>query len=376
MQLLGDLILIPVYALLPGEVPKLGYSRTHQNLRILERCPTLKYFKQTAWLNNPYLAMGVLMYRDLTEAGSRAILEIDRELLKTPDGGVIALDWWTSIPEGMVPDKVLVIGSTFTGDALPATQQDICKHFSARGWRCVIIVKRGCGLTMPNLQPESTTSKPWCFSNFDDTNLAINHVADKFPDLPVCGLGLSCGAAQLRNYVYMTGEHSRLNACVVIDAAESWVEAVPSIDHRQPLISKILSIAAARSFQNCNMPNADQWTDSVLDFTRKCMAPAHGFDMDCMSYFWSCQPADPAGCRVPVLELASYNDVLIDVPGVKDLSNLHMASPHVVNCTTRSGTHIIRWQGLRPQDWLSVVACEFLEASLSTVAEESATTIQ
>jgi len=74
---------------------------------------------------------------------------------------------------------------------------------------------------------------------------------------------------------------------------------------------------------------------------------------------------------VPVLEMFSYNDILIDIKGVDDLRRLHQASPYIVTCATFWGTHIIRWQGWKLDCWLSKAACEFLEAALGSGGDAS-----
>jgi len=184
------------------------------------------------------------------------------------------------------------------------------------------------------------------------------------PGMPICGVGYSCGAAQLRNYVNMSGHRSKLAACVAVDAAEDWEIALDSIDRRQPLMSSVLANAMDKTLEACGIAaDPDLLLTSMSQFSRSRMAPAHGFGNG-SSYLRHVQPADPAGCRVPMLELSTFNDLLVDVPDIASLMQLHTASPHVINCSTHWGTHIVRWEGWRPQCWIATVAFEFIEAAL------------
>merc|ERR1712087_16874 len=49
---------------------------------------------------------------------------------------------------------------------------------------------------------------------------------------------------------------------------------------------------------------------------------------------------------------------------VADLQELHKASPNIIVGVTRDGTHMVRWEGLRLNCWLSRVGEEFLSAAL------------
>lgn len=402
MQLLGDLALAPLFLLLPGELTEVLYQATPQNEHILASCSSMWRFKQTPWLRNAWLCFAALMYYDLTGNDESMV---HREKLSTPDGGVIALDWWgSSQPGANGKTKVLFVGTTWSGDAMVSFAKEVCKHFTAEGWQCVVMVKRGCGLTMPNKQPPpepGMQASPWCLSGFDDFQLAVDHVVDLCPGVPVCGLGTSLGGGQLRNYVNETGSQSRLTAAVVVDAGEDWELALTSLDRRLPIVASALKMAGDSTCDMCGVPaktatmvddsraeaNAPASTISNLvskvfraspqksrpaegpciKFVRQRLAPFHGFEASAAGashYMRSCQPADPVGCNIPTLEMITFNDLLTEASEIQKLQKLYLASPHIVTCTTRLGTHIVRWSGIRGSCWISQVGCEFLESAL------------
>lgn len=395
LQMLGDLLLSPVRAIMPAERPVLDYQHTPENERILAMCPSLQYFKQTAWLHNSLLSFVVLMFSDFV-FGPMNVQNVRRELVTADDGGLIALDWWE--PQSQVnlagkPRKILFIGSTFTGDALVSITRETCEYFTALGFRCVVYVKRGCGLTMPNVQPRVNAAgtgpvRPWCLSGLQDFELAVDHVAACYPEAVICGIGFSTGAGQMRNYVNSRGTDSKLAAAVIADAAPRWSTAMVGCDNNLPLISKALVAAARMTFQNIYHDEFAQakleasttkstrryLSGGMMEFVEELQAPGHGFESNpegTQKYYDSCQPADAAGSAVPVLELLTYNDTLI-TPDMQDITRKSTErSLNTIVATTRNGTHMVRWEGLIPQCWLRKAAGEFLEAALKVTGKNN-----
>lgn len=378
LQLCGDILLIPFYACLPKEKPMLGYQPTPENLAIMVRCPSLLMgFSQTPWLNNALWAFAALMVADNWRI-EKFRKHIRRENLTTADGGNLALDWWEYRQTCDISKGVLFVNSTFTGDALPLCVRAACQHFTARGWRCVVMVKRGCGLTMPNTQPVDNASRPapWCLSGLSDVKLAVDHVARVCPNLPICGIGFSTGAGQLRDYVNSTGKDCKFTAAVILDAAPDWCRAIESLDKRTPLISQALGMAIAATFKECGYPEqpqacSDESTKAVkggiFEFISDVMAPAHGYERSLdggREYMRSCVTAHASNCRTPCLELTTTNDTLVTAEMAHIVQSSYKLSPHVVTAMSQTGTHMIRWEGWWPSCWVSRVAGEFLESVL------------
>jgi len=411
MQFVGDLLLTPIYLLRPGELNEVKYLPTPENERILSACPSLKRFWQMPLFRNALFAFAVLVVMDFVGVDKKAV---EREPVEAADGGIIALDWWGGKPTAEENKKILFVGSTWTGDAFSTCTRDVCKYFTARGWQCVVMVKRGCGLNMRNVQPQvSSDGKPivpWCFQGFEDFQLAIDHVAKNYPGQTICGVGHSLGAAHIRNYVHRSGDKCKLAAAIVVDCGEDWIECIESLDRRLPTIGKVLKGASDASLDACHVPKAvksgkgkskragvasalrrsvvvmasavaqvftgasptstqeeDIHEGPMMEFVRTRLAPAHGYEASvsgAMKYLRTCQIADPAGGRVPTLELVSWNDLLIPVEMVRNLQRMYLANPNIVTCVSVSGTHVVRWEGLRAHCWMSKVAYEFVEAAL------------
>lgn len=109
----------------------------------------------------------------------------------------------------------------------------------------------------------------------------------------------------------------------------------------------------------------------LFKWVRDRQAPALGYEASATGagqYLRRCQPADPAGCKVPTLEMFTFNDFLVDAADIRNLQQMYLASPHIVTCTTRMGTHVIRWTGWRCSCWIGPVACDFLESAMKELA--------
>lgn len=377
VQFIGDQVLAPFYMVLPGELTDVRYQQTRENQELVAHCPSMWRFKQMAFVRNPIAAFMALMFFDLV--GYKYKKMIHREVVKAKDGGSLALDWWgVDKPGANGKQKVAFIASTWSGDSLVSCTREICTHFTAQGWQCVVYVKRGSGLIWPNEQTHSedgSKPKPWCLGGLEDIELAINHVAESCPDALVCGVGTSLGGLQVRKYINSRGKDCRLAAAVVVDAAEDWNKSMDSIDNRLPPISSILKQTAEATFEVCGSTSSAECPPGgvarrmgkMFSFIRDRQAPAYGYqatDEGAGQYLASCNSGSPAACAIPTLELLSFNDFLIDPESISEGQKAYLKSPHVITCVSRNGTHAIRWSGLRGRCWISQVGCEFAESAL------------
>lgn len=376
LQLAGDYLLAPLLIFASPEVPELNFQANTRNRRILAKCPALKEFKQMALFRAQNIAYGALMVMDMYGADEKLVR---RELLPVKGNGFVALDWWVA-SDALPPNaRLLFVNGTFAGDALNSTTRALCRYFNARGWRCVVMTKRGCGMVMPNVQPDDCTL-PWCFGGLDDIVTSIDHVAAAFPHAKICGVGLSTGGGQLRNYVNLTGDACRLAAMVSYDAAYDWVNGFPGLDRRDPFLAKLLADNAGGTFANCGskakacveaaMPFSwgEELTGPVMGLATV-VAQLHGYPATregALEYLQHCTPASYRGCRRPVLELNSFGDNIAGVDQIRLVQERFPAeSPYVISAVTKEGAHLIRWEGKFATCWATRVSYEFLDAALS-----------
>lgn len=385
LQLLGDVLLIPLHAILPGEAPMVGHQHTPSNLEILARCPSLTRFKQTPWLRNTLLSFIVLMLEDFVR-GPLSKKHVRRETLRAPDGGAVALDWWEQDGQCVDAKKakgVVFIASTFTGEAIVCVTRTACEYYTKMGWIVVVFVKRGCGLVMPNTLTESTTEgkpAPWCLTGLADIKMSIDHVAKLYPDLPLVGLGFSGGACQLRNYVRVLGKESKLAAAALLDAGHEWSSGLHSVDRKNPVYAKALAGAAEATYAAAGHPPQPVSEDikgkvmpgGLVEFVCNRMAPEHGYERSLAggeAYMQACNTLHPSHTTIPVLEMLSLQDTILDAETILTVHSSYQASPNIMTVTTREGTHALRWEGLRPRCWVTRASEEFFVAALKVLRE-------
>jgi len=368
LELTGDVVMIPWIALTAGEVPMVKFQKTATNEALVNACSSFKEYCCTPYLRNPYLAFVYLTIMELVPLPAAEVDRIRRQKLTMPDGGVVCLDWIEDGRKDAEVERVLFVASTWTGDALALPIRLLVNRFVAEGWRVVVMTKRGCGLRMPN---PLVTERAFHLGIDSDLITAIEVVAERHPGAFIGGAGISKGASELRAYVAAMGKGSRLHAAVALDAASDWNEVIASVDDTLPAISPILAEAALlgpKQYQAAHKTR-DVFAkfgvkNSLRDLVKKALAPSQGFSAEKSELFMhTCNPGDMAGVAVPLLEVLTINDLLIPPKIVEEGMNMHRANPHVINLTTRWGTHALRFQGWRARCWLQQVSCEFLTAA-------------
>jgi len=190
-----------------------------------------------------------------------------------------------------------------------------------------------------------------------------------FPAAPVFGLGLSAGGGQLQNYMNVLGDMSKLDAGVLLDVGTTWLAPILSMDHRLPVVTKILYHAIARTVRQCGydlsamgweMGNQQNLYGAVQDY----FGPLHGWgrtDEDIKKYLRSCAPCS-TNCRKPVLVLVNLNDALTSSTEVRKWLDQPKESENVFVCITQNGTHMVRWETWAARCWVCKAAHEFFEA--------------
>eukprot|EP00486_Rosalina_sp_Unknown_P016490 CAMPEP_0201594112 /NCGR_PEP_ID=MMETSP0190_2-20130828/191523_1 /ASSEMBLY_ACC=CAM_ASM_000263 /TAXON_ID=37353 /ORGANISM="Rosalina sp." /LENGTH=370 /DNA_ID=CAMNT_0048053587 /DNA_START=643 /DNA_END=1756 /DNA_ORIENTATION=+ len=221
--------------------------------------------------------------------------KIYRECIKTPDNGLIALDWWVdpesvtvtpgapggdeketeSEPEPMagfedvyesktyykfIEDKyrtftfeqgddtpILFIFTTYCGDSMSMPVRNMADYFCKRGWRVICYTKRGCGSPYFEMLPLNN-HKTFDLAGMDDAHLAVKQVVNRYPNAPKVALGFSLGGSQLQDFLVT---YNRLNKYFIggikVDGIVVWTELI-KFGKRQNLISKVLGEVVHSSY--------------------------------------------------------------------------------------------------------------------------------
>lgn len=132
-----------------------------------------------------------------------------REVLKTPDGGLIAIDWanFKSSDKKMI---VLVLPG-LTG----SSKENYVTHLVDKA------VKQGCKAVVMNyrgIEVELKTSRTYCATNYDDLDMVVNHIHDKFKDHKIFAVGISLGGIKLGGYLAKQYDDCIISNAMIVSA--------------------------------------------------------------------------------------------------------------------------------------------------------------
>ncbi|KAF9426930.1 hypothetical protein BGZ94_005782 [Podila epigama] len=186
--------------------PRTGKTRTENLMDYVKRkCPSLSdpsraVFRPTLWMTNGHLQTAYAAYRDYN---SRYIINYDRELLVTPDGGTVSLDWAPSLkkmPADDTPTLVLLHG--LTGGSHESYIRALVQTMTEdHGYRCIVFNARACANT------EVTTAQLYSGSWTEDLRMAVKHIRKVLPEAKLMSVGFSLGANILVNYMGEEGDN-------------------------------------------------------------------------------------------------------------------------------------------------------------------------
>lgn len=165
-----------------------------------------------------------------------------RELLPTPDGGMVSLDWFEASPSTEVdgqPSPVAIMFPGLIGDSQSEYLRYLVPAAKRMGYRVVSFNNRGRGGT------KLRTPKIYCAANFDDLELAINYVRDRNPKSKIVASGFSMGGMVLTRYLAERGEDAKVDAALLVSANYDLVNGTKNMEtgylHR--FIAKVMTKA-------------------------------------------------------------------------------------------------------------------------------------
>jgi len=205
-------------------------------------------------------------------------VEYIRELLDTPDGGVIALDY-LEIPQknDSVPIILIVPGICSTSKAnYVKCFSTLCKR---NGYKPVVFIPRGCDIIK--------TPKIFTLGDTTDLRQVIHYLHDTYPCAPIIAVGFSLGANVLVKYI---GEVTRNNEEKILKGgislsqgydAESGIDYIRTVPfYEQGLAFRLTSLVKKHSKLFENMVDIPLVTSvkSVEEFDRHFTCKLHGYE--------------------------------------------------------------------------------------------------
>ncbi|KAL7054842.1 hypothetical protein AAHC03_024316 [Spirometra sp. Aus1] len=286
---------------------------------------------------------------------------------------------------------------------LPGLAGCACNHYvvtlvkgiAKQGYRCVVVNSRG------TCRQKLKTPRAYCASSTEDLSEAISAIQNRYPEAPLCGIGISLGAINLFNYLSCFGDDAvpepnavhvgkmkgvagkpcplRAGMCISMpwDLCESTRSLEGSVNwllFNRPLTSNLCKLVGRNAdvlSEKYDVPKILR-SKSLREFDTNITAAMFGFS-SAEDYYKQSSPASKLDTiKVPLLCFAAADDPFVPLNSIplKAISQ----SSHVVLVLTKRGGHIGFLNGLSPKgaNLMDRAAAEFCFAVFENLDELSA----
>lgn len=207
-------------------------------------------------------------------------LNFYRELLSTPDGGTISVDWYDPVQLGSslplsfsTPIALFIPGLTGTSDAEYLRLLVPIAH--SIGYRVVVVNYRGLGDT------PLTSQRLYCAANHEDLEQALKHIRQLNPSVRLVAAALSMGGTVLAGYLVKAGASSLVDAAFLISVCWDFNKGAKQL--RTGLLNPIVNRLLTKLLVNAAIKHQTVFSNSP-----------HNFDFDSFHSFTSLRQFDHA----------------------------------------------------------------------------------
>uniref|UniRef100_A0A8C0G9U2 Phospholipase ABHD3 n=1 Tax=Chelonoidis abingdonii TaxID=106734 RepID=A0A8C0G9U2_CHEAB len=266
---------------------------------------------------------------------SRLPVQYRNELIKTPDGGQISLDWFDNDDSICFPDAstrpTILLLPGLTGTSKESYILHMIQQSEMLGYRCVVFNNRGtAGETL-------LTPRTYCAANTEDLGVVIHHIHNMHASAPFMAAGVSMGGMLLLNYLGQSGQETPLMAAAIFSAGWNVFESAESLE--KPLNWFLFNYYLTTCLQSSISREFDKQFTSVMFGYRT---------ID--DYYVDASPCHKLkSIGIPVLCLNSLDDVFS--PGHAIPIETAKQNPNVALVLTSCGGHIGFLEGMWPRKY-------------------------
>lgn len=315
-----------------------------------EKCPVvLEAFGPTWWAASSLLQTIVpsMLRSRLTP------MRYTRELLTCPDGGCVSLDWFEGSPSTEKDDKpspIAVVFPGLIGDSQSEYLRYIVPTMHRMGYRVVTFNNRGRG------GMELRTPRLYCAANYEDLEMALDHIREKNPNSRMIASGYSMGGMVLTRYLAERGEHAKVDAAMLVSANYDLVNGTKNMEtgFLNKFVGKIMTKELVNVLLSdkevlCKTDKPVEWdkireATSFRELDKYFTCPMWGY-ADPEDYFKDATNNDRIhNIQVPTLALNSADDMF----SPRDTLPLDKLGRAVIFVVTQRGGHLGFMDGWRP----------------------------